>query len=225
MRDRREILEGIVRQLFVQERIGRMAARHHDQRVAVRRRRHQRLRGDHAARARTVFDDDGLAPFLRDRIAQRARQNIDRTAGRIGHQDMHGLWTETAAPRRCPRRPALRLPPSTSGTISWHSPELLVGALIAHRRVPRTVVRRRSRIRPGHVDNPGDRVKFRRLDYDYWRSCRERNIVARHRENSMAVAEAQTKANPRVPPPGTAWCCNPSSATTSDWCPMCRTGC
>ena len=119
-RNRREILEGVVGKFRIQERIGGVAAGHDDQRVAVGRRGHQRLRGDHAARARPVFDDDGLAPLPGDHIAQRARQDIDPAAGRIGHENMHGLWTETAAapmPRRdatSPPRSSHPRPPATN---------------------------------------------------------------------------------------------------------------
>jgi sulfopyruvate decarboxylase alpha subunit len=53
--------------------------------------------------------------------------------------------------------------------------------------------RRRSQVRSGHVDNPGDRVKFPHLD----RTAaihRRTKTVARLRENSMAVAEAQASS-------------------------------
>ena len=68
-----------------------MAARHHDQRVAVRRRGRDRLRGNHATGAGAVLHDDGLPPLLGDDIAERTRQDIDATTGGIGHENMHGL--------------------------------------------------------------------------------------------------------------------------------------
>jgi hypothetical protein len=67
-----------------------MAARHHDQGVAVGREIRDRLRGNHATGAGTVLHDDGLPPLLGDDIAERARQDIDATTGGIGHENMHG---------------------------------------------------------------------------------------------------------------------------------------
>ena len=88
-RNRREVLEGVVGNFGIQKRIGGMAACDHNQRVAVRRRRHQRLRRHHATRARPVFDHHGLAPLPGDHIAQRTGEDVDPTAGGIRHENMH----------------------------------------------------------------------------------------------------------------------------------------
>jgi sulfopyruvate decarboxylase alpha subunit len=52
---------------------------------------------------------------------------------------------------------------------------------------------RRSRLRSGHVDNPADHVKFRRLERTVAIKLRTK-ILARLRENSMAAAEGQTSS-------------------------------
>ena len=67
--------------------IERVAGGDDDQRVAVGRRLRQRFRGDDAAGAGAVLDHDRLAPALRQFVAERARHDVDRAAGRIWHQD------------------------------------------------------------------------------------------------------------------------------------------
>ena len=202
-----------------------MAAGDDDQRVAVGRRGHQRLRGDHAARARPVFDDDALAPLPRDHIAQRAREDIDRAAGRIWHENMHRpgrkwrLRRRHAAHGRHRRRRGSDPEPPLPIDVS---PDILVASSY---RTPAhaggIAVRRRSRLRPGMLTIPPIASSFgastRRP-----RSCRRTKNRREARENAMAAAEGQTSPPDR---PGTRWCCKRSSATTSGWCPTFPTAC
>src|SRR5579872_3965576 len=88
-RNRREIPERVVRQFRVEKRIGGVTARNHDQRVAVGRGGNEGLGSNHAAGAWPVFDNDRLTPFLRDRVPQGARENIDPAAGGVGYEDVH----------------------------------------------------------------------------------------------------------------------------------------
>jgi sulfopyruvate decarboxylase alpha subunit len=73
-------------------------------------------------------------------------------------------------------------------------PDILVAclpAVIARRPADGIATPRRSRPRSGHVDNLGDRVKFRRLDKTAAINSRRKNRRAIG-ENSMAAAEGQT---------------------------------
>ena len=99
-RNRREVLEGIVGNFGIQERIGGVAAGDHDQGVAIGRRCRQRLRRNHPARPRPVLDDDRLAPLLRHHLAERARQDVDGAAGRIGHENPHRFGWKGLSRRR-----------------------------------------------------------------------------------------------------------------------------
>jgi hypothetical protein len=65
-----------------------VTARHQDQRVAIRRRLSKRLRGNDAAGAGPVLDDGLLAPDLRQRLAEGARDDVYRATRRIRHQDV-----------------------------------------------------------------------------------------------------------------------------------------
>jgi len=59
----------------------------------------QRLRSDDAAGARTVLDHRLLAPGLGQRLAERAREYVDRATGGIGYQDVDGLARKTVRAR------------------------------------------------------------------------------------------------------------------------------
>jgi hypothetical protein len=88
-RDRRQILERIVRhvgkQILVERDLGR---RSNQQRVAVGRTLGDKLRPDHAARAGLVLDDEILAERLAELDRQYARHQIGAAAGGVGHDDV-----------------------------------------------------------------------------------------------------------------------------------------
>ena len=136
--DRREILERVVGQAGIDELIERVTACHQDQRVAIRRRLSQRLRGDDAAGARTVVDHRLLAPGLCQRLAERAREYVDRTARRIRHQDVDGLARkifgacadadQQQCRLPCTRPPIFLLIPTILVRSSWFCLLRLIGA-------------------------------------------------------------------------------------------------
>jgi hypothetical protein len=57
--------------------------------VAVWRAGSDRGDADIAAGARSVFDHEGLAEYFLQPLRQDAREHVGRTAGRIGHDDLH----------------------------------------------------------------------------------------------------------------------------------------
>jgi hypothetical protein len=82
-RDRREGLVRFERHRLVEELVDALNSRRgHQQRVAVRFRLGDDVGSDIAASTRLVFDDDRLAKRLREFFADRARQHVDRAAGR-----------------------------------------------------------------------------------------------------------------------------------------------
>jgi hypothetical protein len=56
-----DVADKIEIELVVKRRVDRAAWRDHEERMTVRRRAHDRLGADVAARARSVFDDERLA--------------------------------------------------------------------------------------------------------------------------------------------------------------------
>ena len=226
-RDRGEILERVVGQLRVQERIGRMAAGDHQQGVAVRWRNRQRLRGDHAAGAGPVFDHDRLAPFLRHRFTERARQNIDGATGGVSkHVNMHlfgrkrRLGRRAAAGQHRQRRP----PTSRTASPSQHSLNFIV-SLIAYRLSKEPPRRRPSktspirtrpirtrpkgsrraghRIQRPHVDNPEDRVQVSAPRQARARPCRDHYRSVRHR--GQGEFNGGCRSTNSVPGPRQKW--------------------
>src|SRR5487761_2434252 len=83
------------------------------------------------------------------------------------------------------RKPAVQEPPS-QGALPIFSLSLL-----SHVRAPTASPEAQITQRSGHVDNPADRVKFRRLDRTVAIALRAM-ILAKLRESSMAAAEGQT---------------------------------
>ena len=82
-RDRHEILERIVGELAVEERIHHQrAVDRHQQRVAVGRRLRHRLGADDGVRSRPVVDDDLLAQILAHLLADEPAEEIGGPAGR-----------------------------------------------------------------------------------------------------------------------------------------------
>ena len=80
--DRRDVVEEVVRQLLVERGVDRVRRRDDHQRVAVGRRRDDRLRRHIAAGARPVLHDDLLAEPVRQTLRHDARHDVGRPAGR-----------------------------------------------------------------------------------------------------------------------------------------------
>jgi len=72
-------------QLFVERHVDGMRRGDQQHRVAIGRRTRDRLQGEIAAAAGAVFDDDGLAEPLRQRLSNQPRDDIGCSAGR--HKD------------------------------------------------------------------------------------------------------------------------------------------
>jgi hypothetical protein len=83
-RDRNDIADEIEAEGLVQRRIGRHRLGYQEQRVAVRRRAHDRLDADIGARTGPVLDDEGLPQPLRQ-----ARKDVEGSAGSDGHDETH----------------------------------------------------------------------------------------------------------------------------------------
>src|ERR1700761_1724264 len=65
---------------------------------------------------------------------------------------------------------------------------------------------------PGHVDNPGDRVKFRRLTTIGGHVANETSSRGTRRMR-WQLPRPKPRPNHQVPGRGTVWCCKSSSAT------------
>ncbi len=89
--DRREILDGFIRQLAVERGIDDMTAVGHQQRIAVGRGLGDELCPDHASRAGPVLDDDLLPEAVGHFLRDDARQRIDTAAGGARHDHAHRL--------------------------------------------------------------------------------------------------------------------------------------
>jgi len=92
-RDRRDVADNIEIELLVKcsekRSVDRAAWSHCEERMAVRRRAHDRLRADRAAGARPVLDDEGLAEPFRQPLSHRARHDVGRRARRHRHDPAH----------------------------------------------------------------------------------------------------------------------------------------
>ena len=97
-RDRRDVADEIEIELVVERRVDRVRRTDQEERVAVRRRTHDRLGGDIAAGARPVLDDEWLAEPLRQPLTHQAREDVVRAAGGKADDDAH-------RPRRIGLRP------------------------------------------------------------------------------------------------------------------------
>ena len=80
-RDRRDVADEIEIELVVERRVDRVGRTDQEERIAVRRRTHDRLGGDIAAGARPVLDDELLAEPLRQPLTDQARDDVGRAAG------------------------------------------------------------------------------------------------------------------------------------------------
>ena len=77
-RDRRDVADEIEIELVVERRVDRVRRQDQEQRIAVRRRAHDRLGADIAAGARPVLDDEWLAEPLRQPLTHQARDDVGR---------------------------------------------------------------------------------------------------------------------------------------------------
>src|SRR5262249_18999668 len=72
------------------------------QRIAIRRRLHDRLGGDIASCSRPVLDHEGLPESIRQPLGERARDDIGRRARRKADDDAH--WSRRIGLRPCEAR-------------------------------------------------------------------------------------------------------------------------
>ena len=220
-RDRREILEGVVGNFRVQERIGGVAAGDDDQRVAVGRRLHQRLRGNHPAGAGAVLDHHRLAPLPGDHVAQRTGQDIDAAAGGVWHVNVHGLCGKCRLGRRDAAAGKHR---RATAAIRNHRPMVSsrFSCLLSHagacRASPRGAdhgkVRGMLTIPPVASSFGTQRPRHRT------KSSRDKG----ERDGSRGAETSPKRLRMRLRA-GTGSCCKRSSATTSGWCPTFPTAC
>ena len=100
-RNRNEIAQRVVAKLVLVEVLidGYLARCGHQKRLAVRGRLRDRTRRDRCERARAILNDDRLAEFVLDRLAEQPRHNIDAAARRIADEHLD----------RTGRIPALRV--------------------------------------------------------------------------------------------------------------------
>ena len=87
--NRRGVADEIEAEMRVKRGIGRDRRRHHEQRITVRRRLHDRFGAEIAAGARPVLDDELLTEPLRQPLPHQARKNIGRAAGGEADDDAH----------------------------------------------------------------------------------------------------------------------------------------
>jgi hypothetical protein len=97
-RDRRDILDKIVVELFVERRVDHIIGADSEQRVAIGGRTHDGLGSDIAAGARPVLNDELLTELLGEPLTYYARDDVNRLAGGKSDDDAH-------RPRRIGLRP------------------------------------------------------------------------------------------------------------------------
>src|SRR5215211_322912 len=104
-RDRRKILLGIVRELLVQRRVGRIGRDITEQdRIAIRRRPGDGLGAEIRRRARLILDDDRLANDFGHLGADQTGEEVGPAAGRVRHHQMDGLRRIGLRPRDVARQ-------------------------------------------------------------------------------------------------------------------------
>src|SRR6266436_312661 len=87
--DRRDVADEIEIEFVVERRVDRVRRACQEQRVAVRRRLHDRLGTDIAGGTRSVLDDEWLAEALRQPLTHQARDGVSWAAGGKAHNDPH----------------------------------------------------------------------------------------------------------------------------------------
>ncbi len=101
-RDRREVLRRVVGHRLVEARIDRMRGqRAHQDRVAVGRRLRDHVGADVAAGAGLVLHNHRLAPHLGELLRDEAAGDVERSAGRERHDQLHGLRRDRPDPAPC----------------------------------------------------------------------------------------------------------------------------
>ena len=105
-RNRREVLFAVVGQFGIERRIGGVARKHHQQRVAVGFGLRDRAGSDGAAGAGAVVDDDGLTELLADVLADQPRQNVGDASGAGRHDHLDGARRIVLRVRRWATLPA-----------------------------------------------------------------------------------------------------------------------
>ena len=88
--NRCNVAQEIEVEIRIERGVDRAAERDHRERIAVRRRLHDLLHRDVAARARPIVDDELLAEALRQPLADEARIDVVRAAGGKTDHDAHG---------------------------------------------------------------------------------------------------------------------------------------
>ena len=146
-RDRRDVADEIEIEFVVERRIDRVRRTDQEERVAVRRRAHDRLGGDIAAGARPVLDDEWLAEPLRQPLTDQAREDVVRAAGGKADDRCAPAATDRFAPTRRATWPEARqrpLPDAEIGgaEVSWRPP--LVRAFARRTSLGRGSMRARS---------------------------------------------------------------------------------
>ena len=230
-RDRREILERVVGNFRIQKRIGGMPARHHDQRVAIGRRRRQRLRGDHAARARPVFDDDATGPIAARPHRPACARGCRRRRRPHRARKYARAWTGNGdcAERAAAARPAS---PAAAAAIRNHLPMASLPNFslrcFAYRTSRMPLAAPRAQITATDRDMltiPPIASSFGASTATAATVANERSSAKQGRMRWRLPTDKQPHDRPRARRPGTRSCCKRSSATTSGWCPMFPTAC
>jgi len=88
-RDRRDILDKIVVELFVERGVDHIIRADGEQRVAIWQRPHDGLSRDIAAGARPVLNDELLTELLREPLTYYARDDVNRLARGKSDDDAH----------------------------------------------------------------------------------------------------------------------------------------
>src|SRR5438132_7000461 len=88
-RDRRDILDKIVVELFVERGVDHIIRADGEQRVAIWWRTHDGLSSDIAAGARPVLNDELLTELLREPLTYYARDDVNRLARGKSNDDAH----------------------------------------------------------------------------------------------------------------------------------------
>ncbi len=131
-RDRLEVLEWIVAELGIEERVHHQGAVDGEQkRVAVGLGLGDRLRADDGVGARPVVDDDLLAEVLAHLLADQAAEHVGRTARRERHDQGDRAGGVGLRRARVGQRPQWRVRQSMQTTSSWSPPDEYLLSVIA----------------------------------------------------------------------------------------------
>ena len=136
-------------ELVVEGRVDRVRRSYHEERVAVRRRPHDRLGANIVAATRAVFYDELLAEPLRKPRSDEPRDNVGRAAGAGGGDDAH-------RPRRIGLRPCDARHGRQRGSARGQMQKLLGGevSLASSSLIGLLHARKWARARDASVDRP-----------------------------------------------------------------------